>query len=267
MHPMLNIAVRTVRSAGNLIARNIGRDDAFDVREKGPGDYVTDIDRQCEEMIASALLKSFRTHSVLGEELGEVGSAGAEYQWVIDPLDGTQNFVQGISHVAVSVALRRQGKLEVGVVFNPFLNEMFTAARGEGAMLNGRHIRVSTRDNLQEAIIGTAFPVRHRGRMEAYLKIFGRLINSCADVRRMGAASLDLCYVAAGRLDGYLEQGLMPWDFAAGELILREAGGLITDFTAGEGYSRTGNLVCGNSAILRQLLRLIEPQDLPPELR
>ena len=231
MHPMLNIAVRAARSAGNLIARTIGQSENFEVAQKNKDDLVTSIDKQC------------------------------------DPIDGTTNFVKGIGHCAISMALRHNGKTEVAVVFDPMMDEMFTAARGEGAFLNGRRIRVSSADSLDGSIIGTAFPTRHRDRMNAYLEIFTRLINNCADIRRMGSASLDLCYVACGRLDGYLEQGLKEWDFAAGELILREAGGLATDFLGEPNYVKSGNIVSGNPTMVRNLIKLCDPQSLDAILR
>lgn len=267
MHPMLNIAVRAARAAGNLIARNIGHQDQFSVEEKRKDDLVTDIDRECEQIVTETILKAYRDHCVLGEEGGIAGNKDSEFQWVIDPIDGTTNFVQGIGHCAMSIALKHSGKTEVGVVFDPLLNEMFTASRGGGAGLNGRRIRVAGRSSLDGAVIGTAFPTRYRERMLPYLELFARLINNCADVRRMGAASLDLCYVACGRFDGYLEQGLKPWDYAAGELIVREAGGLVTDFMGEPNYARTGNLVCGNPKVLRSLISVCDPQNLPAMLR
>ncbi len=267
MHPMLNIAVRAARAAGNLIAHNLGHQENFEVRQKFKDDLVTSIDQECELSIVSMLQKSYRDHSILTEEAGLLGPADAEYQWVIDPLDGTTNFVQGVGHVAVSIALRHQGKTEVGVVFDPLLNEMFTAARGEGAALNGQRIRVAGRDSLEGALVGTAFPVRDREKMLPYLELFARLISNCADVRRMGTASLDLCYVACGRFDGYLEQGLKPWDFAAGDLIVREAGGIVTDFIGEPNYQKSGNLVAANPKVLRSLLKVCDIQNLPAILR
>ncbi len=263
MHPMLNIAVRAARTAGNLIARNIGQSQNFEVAEKNKDDLVTDIDKECERTITQIILKSYRDHCVIGEEAGAQGNPDSEYKWIIDPIDGTTNFVKGIGHSAVSIALRHNDKVEVGVVFDPLLNEMFTAARGEGASLNGRRIRVSDADTLDGTIIGTAFPTRYRERMGAYLELFSRLIDNCADIRRMGAASLDLCYVACGRFDGYLEQGLKLWDFSAGELIVREAGGIITDFMGEPGYVKSGNLVAGNPKVVRSLLKVCDPQTLP----
>ena len=267
MHPMLNIAVRAARTAGNLIARNIGQQDTFEVATKNKDDLVTSIDKQCEKVIVDTLLKSFRDHGILAEEGGILGNSDSEYQWIIDPIDGTTNFVQGIPHCGVSIALRHSGKTEIGVVFDPMLNEMFTAARGSGAFLNGHRIRVGSRDSLDGAIIGTAFPTRYRDRMDAYLKLFTRLIGSCADVRRMGSASLDLCYVACGRFDGYLEQGLKAWDFAAGDLILREAGGIVTDFMGEPNYVKSGNVVSGNPKVLRALLQVCDVQNLPEILK
>ena len=267
MHPMLNIAVRAARAAGNLIARNIGQQGQFSVEEKKKDDLVTDIDRECERTIIQILQKSYRDHAFLAEESGLSGNSESEYVWVIDPIDGTTNFVQGIAHCAVSIGLRHNGKPEVAVVFDPFLNEMFTAARGEGAMLNGHRIRVGTRTSLDGAVIGTAFPVRFRERMDAYLKLFGNLLDKCADVRRMGSASLDLCYVACGRFDGFLEQGLKPWDYAAGELIIREAGGLVTDFTGTPNYTKTGNIVTANPNVVRSMLAVCDPQNIASVLR
>ncbi len=267
MHPMLNIAVRAARAAGNLIARNIGQQGQFSVEEKKKDDLVTDIDRECERTVISVLQRSYRDHAFLGEESGLTGNAESEFQWVIDPIDGTTNFVQGIGHCAVSIALKRAGKTEVAVVFDPMMNEMFTAARGEGASLNGRRIRVASRSSLEGALICTAFPVRYRERMGAYLELFSNLIDNCADIRRTGCASLDLCYVACGRFDGYLEQGLKAWDFAAGELIVREAGGLVTDYTGTPGYVKSGNVLCGNPNVVRALLNVCNPQELPAILR
>lgn len=253
MHPMLNIAVRAARAAGKVIARHIGQD-GFSVEEKRPDDLVTDIDRECEKTVTSILLKSYPNHAVLGEEGGLQGAADSEYVWIIDPIDGTTNFVKGIPHCAVSIGLQQNGRTILGVVFNPVTDEMFTASRGDGAVLNGRRIRVGERQGLSGAVVCTAFPVRYRERMDAYLDLFGRLINQCADVRRTGCASLDLCYTACGRFDAYLEQGLKPWDFTAGELILREAGGIATDFTGGPNFTKSGNIVVGNPHIVQAIL-------------
>lgn len=267
MHPMLNIAVRAARAAGNVIARNIGQD-TFNVEEKRKDDLVTDIDRECERTITEILLKSYRDHAVLGEEGGLQGNKESEFVWVIDPIDGTTNFVKGIPHCAVSIGLQQKGRTILGVVFDPIANEMFTASRGDGAALNGRRIRVGEHQSLDGAVVCIAFPTRMRERMPAYLELFTRLINNVADIRRSGCASLDLCYVACGRFDAYLEQGLKPWDFTAGELILREAGGIVTDFTGGPGFAKSGNLVSGNPYIVKNLLaKVCDSQNIPGILR
>lgn len=267
MNPMLNIAVRAARAAGNVIARNIGQD-SFNVEEKRKDDLVTDVDRECERTICSILSKAFRDHAILGEEGGLQGNKDSEYKWIIDPIDGTTNFVKGIPHCAVSIALQHKGRTQVGVVFDPMLNEMFTAARGEGAALNGHRIRVGDHQTVDGAVVCTAFPVRYRERMSAYMELFNRLIDQCADVRRCGAASLDLAYVACGRFDAYLEQGLKPWDFSAGELILREAGGISTDFAGGPDFVKTGNIVVGNPYIVKNLLsKVCDAPNLPGILR
>ena len=268
MHPMLNIAVRAARAAGNIIARNLGHTELFSVEEKRKDDLVTDIDKECESTITNLLLRSYRDHAVLGEEGGIQGNKDAEYQWVIDPIDGTTNFVKGIPHVAVSIGLRRRGAPLLGVVFDPFANEMFTAARGEGAGLNGHRIRVSDRRTLDGSIVATAYPVRYRERMDAFFELSRRLVDNTADIRRSGCASLDLCYVACGRFDGYLEQGLKPWDFAAGEVIVREAGGLITDFAGEDGYRKSGNIVSGNPYVVKSLLtKVCNAPDVDPLLK
>ena len=268
MHPMLNIAVRAGRNAGNIIARNLGQQGQFSVEEKAKNDFVTSIDKECESIIVDTLLKSYPDHNILAEERGSVSKAQSDYQWIIDPLDGTQNFVQGIPHVAVSIALKHQNKTVLGVVFNPFTNEMFTASRGDGASLNGIRIRVGDKKALDAAVIGTAWPVRFRERMPAYMNLFHKLIDNCADARRMGVASLDMAYVACGRFDGFLEQGLKPWDYAAGEIIIREAGGIVTDFMGEVNYTKTGNVVCGNPYITKALLtKVCDPQNLPDILR
>lgn len=266
MHPMLNIATRAARAAGNIIARNLGRIDPTSIVEKNKDDLVTNIDRECENLIVSSLLKSYRDHCVIGEETGINGNKDSEYQWIIDPIDGTTNFIQGIGHVAVSIALKHKGITILGVVFDPIKNEMFTASRGDGASLNGRRIRVANKSSLNGSIIATAFPVRYRERMGAYMNVFNKLIDNCADIRRMGAASLDLAYVACGRVDGYLEQGLKIWDFAAGELLVREAGGIITDFQGQVNYTKSGNILCANAYIVKDLLKTIDSVNINPIL-
>lgn len=266
-NPMLTIAIRAARTAGNIIARNLGQD-YLNVQEKAKNDLVTDMDKECERTVASTLLKAYPSHGIIGEESQIATNDSAEYQWIIDPIDGTTNFVKGIPHSSVSIALQKNGRTILGVVFDPITNEMFTAARGEGAYLNDQRIRVSSLTNLDAAVVCTAFPVRYRARMNDYLVLFHRLIDKCADVRRTGCASLDLCYTACGRFDAYIEQGLKPWDYAAGELIVREAGGISTDFMGTPDFTKSGNILVGNPTLVQAILsKVCDPQNLAGTLR
>ncbi len=254
--PFLNTAIRAARAAGNVIVRAIDRLEDVEVREKSPNDYVTDIDQKAEHEIIRILKKAYPEHSVLGEESGVM--EGNEYQWVIDPLDGTRNFIHGFPQFAVSIALMCSGRLEHGVIYDPLRQELFCASRGQGAWLNERRIRVSRRKNLEECLLGTGFPFRHApDLLTQYLSTLSALVPVCGDVRRAGAATLDLAYVACGRLDGFWEMGLKLWDIAAGVLLIREAGGMVTDFAGGEGSLTTGDVVAGNPKILKQLLQKI----------
>ncbi len=267
MHPMLNIAVRAARAAGTKINYNFEERDNLTVAEKGHNDLVTNVDRECEKVITETLLKSYPTHCVVGEEFGKVGNLESDHVWYIDPIDGTTNFFKGIPHVAVSIGLRVRGVTTVGVVFDPLRNELFTAARGEGAQLNGRRIRASDNREFSSAIIATAYPHRMRQFTELFRPIFNKVFDRCADFRRAGTASLDLAYVAAGRLDGYYEIGLKQWDFCAGELLCREAGVIVTDFFGGSDYYNNGTIVCGNPYIVKELLKEIDPKSLPEGFR
>lgn len=267
MHPMLNIAIRAARAAGTIISFNFEEHANISVEEKAKNDLVTNIDRECERAITDVLLKAYPDHCVKGEEFGVVGNTDSEYVWIIDPIDGTTNFFKGIPHVAVSIGLRVKNVTTVAVVFDPIRNELFTASRGEGAQLNGRRLRVSDNRYLDGTILATSFPHRNREHLAVYKEILGRIFDRCADIRRAGTASLDLAYVAAGRLDGYFELCLKPWDFCAGELICREAGAIVTDFTGGPDYYKSGNIVCGNSYVLKELLKEIKPQSLPESLK
>jgi len=224
MHPMLNIAVRAARSAGNVIIRNIDRLDSIAVQTKDRNDFVSEVDRQAEQEIIGVLRKAYPDHAILAEESGE--QAGNDYQWIIDPLDGTTNFLHGFPQYAVSIALRHKGRLEQGVVYDPVRQELFTATRGGGAMLNERRIRVSSRRTLEGALLGTGFPFKSQQHLESYLQMFRVLFPQTAGIRRAGSAALDLAYVAAGRFDGFWEIGLSVWDMAAGVLLIQEAGGL-----------------------------------------
>jgi len=263
MHPMLNIAVRAARSAGNVIIRHIDRLDSLAVQNKQRNDFVTDVDRQAEQAIISTLRKAYPNHGILAEESGADGDD--EFQWIIDPLDGTTNYLHGFPQYAVSIALRQRGRLEQGVIYNPLSQELFTATRGAGAYLNERRIRVSARKGLEGALLGTGFPFKAQHHLDAYLAMFRALFPMSAGIRRAGSAALDLAFVAAGRLDGFWEIGLNTWDMAAGVLLIQEAGGLSGDFSGGHDHLSSGNLVSGNPKVFAEILRAIHPH-LTPEL-
>ena len=257
MSPMLSIAVKAARRAGSLINRATQDLDLITVERKGVSDYVSEVDRMAEKAIVETLLEAYPEHAILAEEGGAQGQS--DYLWIIDPLDGTTNFLHGFPQFAVSIGLQIKGVLNLAVIYDPTRNELFTATRGNGAHLNDRRLRVSKQTRLQESLIGTGFPYRDFTYMDDYLKMFRELLPKTAGLRRPGCASLDLAYVAAGRYDGFWEAGLKPWDIAAGVLLIQEAGGLVTDFDGGENYMATGNVVGGNPKVFSQLLQVIQP--------
>ncbi|MGZ8241000.1 MAG: inositol monophosphatase family protein [Methylobacter sp.] len=257
MQPMLNIAVRAARSAGELILRssdNIGR---LHIDQKGKNDYASEVDRMAEREIISIIKAAFPEHGILAEESGQ--HKGNDFVWVIDPLDGTTNFLHSFPQYAVSIALKHKGKLEVGVVYDPLRDELFTAKRGGGAMLNNRRLRVTSQNSLKGALIGTGFPFRTDQHLDAYVGMFRALTTDSAGIRRAGAAALDLAYVAAGRLDGFWEIGVMEWDMAAGVLLIKEAGGVITDFSFNDNYMKSGNVIAASPKMHQIMYQLIEP--------
>ncbi len=261
MEPMSNIALRAARKAGDLIARATDDLDRIDVEFKSANDFVSEVDRSAEREIIYHLSKAYPDHAFLAEEGGESGNADSEYRWIIDPLDGTTNFLRGIPHFAVSIACEYRGKIEHAVILDPIRREEFVASRGRGAQLNGHRIRVSKLTSLDGALLGTGIPFRDRQteHLSAYIKTLETLAGSCAGIRRAGAAALDLAYVAAGRLDAFWEIGLAPWDIAAGSLLVREAGGLIGDFGGEAGYMESGNVVCGNPKCFKAVLQVTKP--------
>ncbi len=254
MHPMLNIAVRAARKAGNLIAKNYETPDAVETSQKGTNDFVTNVDKDAERLIIDVIRKSYPQHTIITEESGEHAGEDKDVQWVIDPLDGTTNFVKRLPHFAVSIAVRVKGRTEVAVVYDPMRNELFSAVRGQGAQLNGYRLRGSNARDLDGTILATGFPFKVKQHAKPYINIVGKLFEQCADFRRTGSAALDLAYVAAGRVDGYFEIGLRPWDFAAGELIARESGALVCDFTGGHNFMTSGNIVAGNPRVVKSML-------------
>jgi len=257
MNPMLNIAVRAARNAGRVLLRYHERTEQLTVRDKGHNDFVSEIDRAAETIIIQELRSKYPDHAILGEETGAQGQG--DYEWVIDPLDGTTNYLHGFPQYAVSIACKFRGKLELGLVYDPLRDEMFTAGRGQGAQINDRRIRVTKRPSLDGALIGTGFPFRDQQHLDAYLGMFKVMIQETAGLRRPGSAALDLAYVAAGRTDGFFELGLAPWDMAAGALLVTEAGGTVTDLSGGDRYLETGNLVAGNVKIHIDMLKHLRP--------
>ena len=256
--PILNIAIEAARTAGNIIARAMQRLDTIKISEKRPNDYVTEVDRRVEQEIISIIKKAYPSHGILGDETGH--QPGDDYQWIIDPIDGTRNFIHGFPHFAVSIAVSYKNKLEHGVIYDPVLQELFTASRGKGAHLNDHRIRVSTRKQLEDCLLGTGFAYRHQDKENIVpTKMLQAILPSCGDIRRAGAATLDLAYVACGRLDGFWEMGLQLWDIAAGILLIKEAGGIVCDPLGSESYLNTGNVVTANPVIIRQLLKMIRP--------
>jgi myo-inositol-1(or 4)-monophosphatase len=258
MHPVLTIAKRAALGASRILLRHFDHLERLNVTAKNRNDFVSEADVQTEREIIQILRKTYPNHGILAEETGEQPGQD-EYQWVIDPLDGTTNFLHGIPHFAVSIAFRHRNRLEAGLVYDPIRQEMFTASRGEGAQVNDRRIRVSGIIQLENALLGTGFPFRHPQHQTAYLSFFGGLFGKCVEIRRAGAASLDLSYVAAGRLDGFWEIGLKKWDIAAGALIVQEAGGLVSDFGGGNDFMKSGHIVAGSPKVFKALLQEMRP--------
>jgi myo-inositol-1(or 4)-monophosphatase len=257
MNPMVNIAIRAAREAGRVITRNFNRVDRLTIADKGRNDFVTEVDRNAEAAIIGILKEKYPQHAILAEESG--AHSGNDFEWIIDPLDGTTNFLHGLPQFAVSIALKVKGRLDIGVVYDPINEEMFTASRGEGALLNDRKIRVSNRKGLDGALLGTGIPYRDLRFMDNYMGMLKDLARDTAGIRRPGSAALDFAYVACGRTDGFWELGLSEWDFAAGALLVREAGGLVTDIGGGERFLDTGNVIAGSIKVHNAMLRRIRP--------
>lgn len=255
LHPTLNVAAKAARQAGNVILRHLDRLDSLTVEAKTKNDFVTEVDKMAEAEIIKVIKSAYPDHAILAEESGT--QTGNSYQWIIDPLDGTTNYVHGYPQFSVSIALSREGVLEQGVIFDPLRSEMFTASRGRGAQLNDRRIRVSNVIRLKDSLLGTGFPFRAMDYLDPWLRIFRVMLVRTNGVRRAGSAALDLAYVACGRFDGFWEFGLQPWDMAAGCLLIQEAGGLITDFENAQEYLTTGNILAANPNIHSKMLDVI----------
>ncbi|MBN8503208.1 MAG: inositol monophosphatase [Burkholderiales bacterium] len=260
MHPMLNVAVKAARAAGSIINRASLDLESIKVGAKGVNDFVTEVDHAAEAVIIKTLLDAYPQHAILAEESGkEHGNQRSDYQWIIDPLDGTTNFIHGLPVYAVSIALAFKGVVQQAVVYDPTRNDLFHASKGRGAYLNDKRLRVSRRTRLADALVGTGFPFRKGDNFQRYLKLFEAVMQQTAGVRRPGAASLDLCYVAAGWYDAFFETGLSPWDVAAGSLIITEAGGLVGNFTGEADFLHQRELLAGSPKIYAQLVTLLQP--------
>ncbi len=252
--------VKAARRASQIINRASQDIEHLKITRKQQSDFVTEVDRAAEAAIIEVLREAYPDYGILAEESGETPGTGDgnNYQWIIDPLDGTTNFIHGFPQYAVSIGLAYKGQMNQAVVYDTLRNEMFTASKGGGAFLNERRIRVSKCLKLEDALIGTGFPYRVFNQLDSYMSIFKDLAQGAAGLRRPGAASLDLAYVACGRLDGFWEFGLSPWDMAAGCLLITEAGGLVSDLSGGQTYMKTGNIVGGSPKVFAQLLQVIE---------
>jgi len=257
MNPTTNIAIRAARKAGSIIMRSFNRVETLNVAEKQSNDYVTEVDRAAEEAILDTIRRAYPNHAVLAEESG--AHAGNEYQWIIDPLDGTTNYLHGLPQFSVSIALQHRDELISAVVYDPVRDEMFTASRGNGSLLNDRRLRVSQQRTLKGALIGTGIPFRDQRYVDSYLAMMRAMIADTAGIRRPGSAALDFAWVAAGRMDGFWELGLSAWDFAAGTLIVREAGGVVSDIRGGSRQLESGNVIAGNLKVHTEMVRRLAP--------
>jgi myo-inositol-1(or 4)-monophosphatase len=260
MHPMLTIAVKAARRAGNIINRGARDLDLLTVTAKGPKDFVSEIDRAAEAAIVETLLDAYPDHAILAEEGTAKGAnAQADNVWIIDPLDGTTNFLHGFPQYCVSIALAQRGIVTQGVIYDPVRNDLYTATRGRGAFLNDRRMRVSRRQHLRDCLIGTGFPFRDGSYLDTYLRMMKTMIQQTAGLRRPGAAALDLACVAAGFYDGFWEVGLNPWDVAAGSLLVQESGGLIGDLQGESDFLHGGQVIAANPKIFVQMVTLLAP--------
>ncbi|TVZ39628.1 myo-inositol-1(or 4)-monophosphatase [Alteromonadaceae bacterium 2753L.S.0a.02] len=259
MEPMLTVALKAARKAGEIIEQHFERLDLITIEEKGRNDYVSEVDKKSENEILYHLKKAYPDHAFIGEETGNSGAADSDYEWIIDPLDGTTNFIHGIPQFSVSIACKFKGQLEHAVVLDPIKREEFTASRGKGATLNDRRIRVSSRKSLDGALIGTGIPFNGFAleHIDPYLAALREIASQTAGIRRPGSAALDLAYVAAGRFDGFWEMNLKPWDMAAGLLLVKEAGGLLSGFKGDSDYLNTGHVVCATPKVFKPLLQIV----------
>ncbi len=259
MNPMLNIGIRAARAAGKVITQNLDRYDPLSIEKKQRNDFVTEVDRKAEADIIGILRKAYPDHGLLCEESGQIGDSDAEYQWVIDPLDGTTNFIHGLPHFSVSIALLKNGRPFQAVVYDPMRQELFTAGKGEGAFLDNKRLRVSSEGRLEDALLNTGFPYREGKDLDFFQRTLRHYTENSTGVRRLGSAALDLAYVAAGRVEGCWLIGMQSWDIAAGALIVREAGGLVNDFDGGDSWMTQGDVIAAAPKIHHKMLEVMKP--------
>ena len=257
MQPMANIALRAARKAGDFMLRAMDRPEEFDIETKAPNDFVSNIDKTAEAIIVDQIRETYPDHAIIGEEFG-AKSSNSEFTWIIDPLDGTLNFLQGIPHFAISIGIMKDRHHEHGIIYDPVRGEEFIASRGSGAQLNGKRIRVSARSKLEDCVLATGLPPGSvENRLDEYMVGLKDLTGSCRGIRRAGSAALDLAYVAAGRTDGFWEMGLSQWDIAAGIVLVREAGGFVSDLEGGESFFNSGDIIAANPKCWRTMVQVL----------
>jgi myo-inositol-1(or 4)-monophosphatase len=258
MHPIVNIATRAARQAGEIITRASERMDKLTITSKSENDYVSEVDNMAEQEIIRTIRKAFPDHAILAEESGQT-EGNSDFEWIIDPLDGTTNYLHQFPQYSVSIAVKQKGRLEHAVIFDPLKDEIFSASRGAGAQMNGRRLRVSPAKGLEGALLGTGFPFKDQQYLDIYLGMLKDMIIPTAGIRRAGSAALDLAYVAAGRLDGFWELNLKPWDMAAGLLLIQEAGGMVSDIKGGHDIFETGHVIAGNPRVFKAMVKALHP--------
>jgi myo-inositol-1(or 4)-monophosphatase len=258
MHPILNIAIEAARAAGDIMVRQMDNLERLKISEKEGQEFCSEVDIKSEQTIIHHIHKAYPQHGIIAEESGNYNE-DAETVWIIDPLDGTTNYLRGFPSFCISIAIKVKNRIEHGVIFDPIRHECFSASRGSGAQMNARRIRVSNRIHLSTALIGTGFPVKNPSMEDTFTNVCHQLFGRCAGVRRSGSAALDMAYVASGRLDGMFEFGLRLWDIAAGSLMIKEAGGMISDFKGAENYLKSGNIIAGNPKLFKALLQTLAP--------
>lgn len=260
MHPIVNIATRAARQAGEIITRATEHMDKLTITSKSENDYVSEVDNMAEQEIIRTIRKAFPDHAILAEESGQKEADNdSEFEWIIDPLDGTTNYLHQFPQYSVSIAVKQKGRLEHAVVYDPLKDEIFSASRGAGAQMNGRRLRVSPAKGLEGALLGTGFPFKDQQYLDIYLEMLKQMIIPTAGIRRAGSAALDLAYVAAGRLDGFWELNLKPWDMAAGLLLIQEAGGMVSDIKGGHEMLESGHVIAGNPRIFKAMIKALHP--------